>query len=233
MLARGEPRSVVKRARKDWLELARQMLIREGIEAVSVQHISRKLGVTRGGFYGYFGSRGALLAALLQDWRSLNTRALRRIASRDRTDGTAQFKALIHMWIEDDDYIPEYDAAVRDWARRSANVARVVRKVDAERIRLIQRIFANLGFRPAEAHIRARVTYYHQVGYYALAIHESRRTRQRLSPMYAGVLTGSRSLGSSSATLVTSPSKSSLSNLRPQNQPMRVRSPRSDVRRPR
>ena len=44
----------------------------------------------------------------------------------------------------------------------------------------------------AEAHIRARITYYHQVGYYTLAVHESRRTRRRLSPMYALVLTGSR-----------------------------------------
>ena len=96
------------------------------------------------------------------------------------------------MWVEDEDYSPEYDAAVRDWARRAARVARVVRRVDVERIRLITRIFRNLDFRPGEAHIRARITYYHQVGYYALAVHESRRTRRLLSPMYALVLTGSR-----------------------------------------
>ena len=87
------------------------------------------------------------------------------------------------MWIDDEDYSPEYDSAVRDWARRSADVARTVHKVDKERIRLIERIFHNLGYDGLEAHIRARVTYYHQVGYYALAVHESRPTRRRLSAM--------------------------------------------------
>jgi len=50
------------------------------------------------------------------------------------------------MWIEDEDYRPEYDAAVRGWARRSPKVARIVRRLDVERIRLIDRIFRNLGF---------------------------------------------------------------------------------------
>ena len=191
-LARGQPREMVKRVRDDWLDLARETLIRAGIEAVSVQRLSRRLGVTRGGFYGYFGTRDRLLARLLQDWREINTGALRRIAAPARKDGAVQINELVRMWIEDEDYSPEYDAAVRDWARRAPKVARVVRRVDVERIRLITRIFRNLDFRPAEAHIRARITYYHQVGYYTLAVHESRRTRRRLSPMYALVLTGSR-----------------------------------------
>jgi len=183
---------MVKRIRDEWLDVARDTLIREGVDAVSVQGLSRKLGVTRGGFYGYFGSREKLLARLQQDWRDVNTRALRRIAAPGRTDGAAQFNELVQMWVENDDYKPEYDAAVRDWARRSRPLARIVRRVDVERIRLISHIFQNLGFRAAEAHVRARVTYYHQVGYYALSVHESRRTRRRLSPIYSLILAGSR-----------------------------------------
>lgn len=183
---------MVKRVPDDWFEVARDMLIRGGVEAVTVQSISRKLGVTRGGFYGYFGSRDTLLQRLLQDWQDVNTRALRRIAAPGRKDGEAQFKELVDMWVEDEDYGPEYDSAVRDWARRSPEVARKVHQVDNERIRLIERIFRNLGFRGLEAHIRARITYYHQVGYYALAVHESRSQRRRLSPMYALALSGRR-----------------------------------------
>lgn len=184
------PPQMVKRVQQEWLELARELLIRGGVEAVTVQSISRKLGVTRGGFYNYFGNRDVLLQHLLQDWQDINTRALRRIAASDRTDGEAQFKELIGMWVEDEGYSPEYDAAIRDWARRSPEIARKVHKLDNERIRLIQRIFHNLGFRGLEAHIRARVTYYHQVGYYALAVHESRPTRRRLSRLYVLALSG-------------------------------------------
>jgi AcrR family transcriptional regulator len=181
---------MVKRVRAEWLDLARETLIRDGIEAVSVQRLSRQLRVTRGGFYGYFGSRAALLRRLRDDWRELNTRALRRIVARGRNDGARQFRELARMWVEDEDYRPEYDSAVRDWARRSRDLARIVRQVDAERIRLITRIFRNLGYRPAEARIRARITYYHQVGYYALAIRESRAARRRLSAAYSRVLAG-------------------------------------------
>jgi AcrR family transcriptional regulator len=183
---------MVKRIQGDWLNLARDTLIRDGIEAVTVQRLSRKLGVTRGGFYGYFGSRDNLLAQLLQDWRDSNTRALRRITTEERTDGGQQYDELIRMWVEEEGYSSQYDAAVRDWARHSANVRRLVHRVDAERIRLITRIFRNLGFRPAEADIRGRITYYHQVGYYALEIRESGPTRRRLFPLYALVLAGSR-----------------------------------------
>lgn len=181
---------MVKRVREEWLQVAREALVRGGVEAVTVQSISRKLGVTRGGFYGYFGSRSALLSRLLKDWQEVNTRALRRIAAPERKDGEVQFKELIQMWVEDEDYSPEYDSAVRDWARRSPEIARRVHNVDNERIRLIENIFRNLGFKGLEAHIRARVTYYHQVGYYALAVHESRAARRRMSPMYALVLAG-------------------------------------------
>jgi AcrR family transcriptional regulator len=183
---------MVKRVRQEWIELARQMLFRGGVEAVTVQSMSRRLGVTRGGFYGYFGSREALLRRLLEDWQDVNTRALRRIAARGRTDGAAQFKELVNMWVEDEDYSPEYDAAIRDWARRSPELARKVHAVDDERIRLIERIFRNLGYRGLEAHIRARITYYHQVGYYALAVHESRPKRRRLSRLYALALSGKK-----------------------------------------
>ena len=55
------------------------------------------------------------------------------------------------MWVEDEDYSPEYDSAVRDWLAASPDIARRVHKVDNERIRLIERIFRNLGFRALEA----------------------------------------------------------------------------------
>jgi AcrR family transcriptional regulator len=183
---------MVKRVRDEWFDLARDTLISDGIDAVSVQGMSQKLGVSRGGFYGYFGARGDLLARLLQDWRQTNTDALRRIAAPQRTDGATQFNELVQMWLEDDGYRPAYDAAVRDWGRRSSDVARIVRRVDSERVRLITRIFRNLGFPADEALVRARITYYHQVGYYALMVHETRSSRRKLIPLYKLALAGSR-----------------------------------------
>ena len=38
--------------------------------------------------------------------------------------------------------------------------------------------------------MRARITYYHQVGYYAMGVSESTTIRRDLSPLYYSVLTG-------------------------------------------
>ncbi len=99
-------------------------------------------------------------------------------------------RALVHVWLDEVGYSPAWDAAVRDWARTSRPVATLVHQVDEQRVRLLQRLFRRFGYAAPEAFIRARITYFHQVGYYALHIAESRARRRRLLPLYLKVLTG-------------------------------------------
>jgi hypothetical protein len=46
----------------------------------------------------------------------------------------------------------------------------------------------SFGFEPTEAMVRARVIYFHQVGYYALAFRESNADRRKLLPFYSKIL---------------------------------------------
>ena len=79
---------------------------------------------------------------------------------------------------------------MRDWARTSIAVRSVVSFVDQRRIAILEQIFEDMGYAGKEAHIRARITYYHQVGYYAIGVQESHRERRDLLPYYQKVLTG-------------------------------------------
>jgi hypothetical protein len=79
---------------------------------------------------------------------------------------------------------------MRDWARTDSHVARTVQRVDVQRIGILTQIFRDLGYGPAKAETRARVTYFHQVGYYALGICESSRERLARLPFYVQALTG-------------------------------------------
>jgi hypothetical protein len=65
-----------------------------------------------------------------------------------------------------------------------------VQAVDEKRITLLEKVFLDLGYHGRDAHVRARVTYYHQVGYYALGVRESRKQRLDLLPFYTKILTG-------------------------------------------
>jgi AcrR family transcriptional regulator len=177
--------------RDAWLEAARRALIEEGTAGVEVNKLAKRLEATRGGFYWFFESREQLLDALLEYWVQTSTVLFERIATAAGQSGPQKFAALVELWISEKEYDPKWDGAVRDWARTSAKVLDTVHSVDQQRIGIIEQIFRDLGYKGKEAQVRARVTYYHQVGYYALGVRESRKQRLELTPYYTKVLTGS------------------------------------------
>jgi AcrR family transcriptional regulator len=176
--------------REAWLKAAKSALISEGIGGVEIGKLARKLHATRGGFYWFFTTRQQLLNYLVADWEETNTAIFRSIVRDSGANGTAEFKALCDIWVNEAGYSPQWDAAVREWARISPRVATVVRRVDDVRIKIIQRIFHDMGYDEPEAFVRARTTYFHQVGYYTLGVKEPREQRLNLLPIYIRILTG-------------------------------------------
>lgn len=178
--------------RQAWLEAARRALIEEGTAGVEVNKLAKRLGVSRGGFYWFFKSRQQLLERLIAYWAETSHELFERLPKSSAGDGLEEFRQLNRLWVDETQYDPKWDGAVRDWARTSAEVRAVVEAVDEKRIGVIEKIFVHLGFTGMDAHIRARVTYYHQVGYYALGVRESRKRRLELLPYYIRALTGGR-----------------------------------------
>lgn len=183
----GQPRQPL--GRDAWLDAARAALIEEGTAGVEVNKLAKRLNVTRGGFYWFFDSREQLLDALLDLWAQTSTVLFERVATAANKSGLQKFQALVDLWIAEKDYDPKWDGAVRDWARTSPKVLDTVHAVDEQRIEFIEKVFQDLGYTGKEANVRARVTYYHQVGYYALGVRESRRRRLELLPYYTKILT--------------------------------------------
>jgi AcrR family transcriptional regulator len=188
----GTPRRKRQRplGREIWLETARQALIQEGTAGVEINKLAKRLGVSRGGFYWFFKDRAQLLNELLAYWVKAGTVLFERILQDPGRNGMEEYLAMTHLWIDENEYDPKWDGAVRDWARISETARKVVQAVDAKRIAVLEQIFTDMGYKGKEAHIRARVMYYHQVGYYAMGVQESRRKRRALIPYYRKVLTG-------------------------------------------
>ncbi|MGC4251361.1 MAG: TetR/AcrR family transcriptional regulator [Sphingobium sp.] len=174
---------------QDWLNIARDTLIREGIDAVKIDRLAKASGVTRGGFYWRFKSRADLLEQLLDDWRASNTVPFISVVSGPGTPAE-RYQALVQLWIDEDVFKPDYDTAIRNWAASSQKVADIVQTVDALRIDALRRLFLEAGYEEDEALVRARITYYHQIGYYALGIKQSVERRRQLLPIYYKILAG-------------------------------------------
>lgn len=176
--------------RKDWLAVARAALIAEGKDAVKIERLAKTLNVTRGGFYWHFKDRNDLLNALLQEWEDETNTIFKSTLEQDHANGMQEFQALVNLWLEETVYSPAYDAAVREWARTSPKAEQAVRRVDNRRIDILKRIFLDMGYANDEAFIRARITYFHQVGYYTLGLGETKQKRRKLLPLYVRILTG-------------------------------------------
>jgi AcrR family transcriptional regulator len=176
--------------REQWLAAARKMLIKSGIDQVKIERLSKQVKVTRSSFYWHFQSRADLLHALLDHWQATNTGPMLRAIEAAIEAGPTGIHILGRVWIEEREFNPAYDTAVRDWARKDPKVAATVREVDGKRIAALTRLMQVYGYQGNEALVRARIMYFHQVGYYALGIHETVEERLKLEPLYMKALSG-------------------------------------------
>lgn len=176
--------------REDWIAVALDTLISEGVAAVKVLTLAAKLGVARSSFYWFFRSRQDLLDQLLDRWSQLNTDA---IVSRTRALSATITKGVLDLfecWTDDNQFDPRLDFAVREWARRSGPVRRVLDQADDMRVAAISDMFRAHGYPENEAFIRARVLYFMQIGYYALELREPMKIRLELTQHYLLAFTG-------------------------------------------
>jgi AcrR family transcriptional regulator len=171
---------------EDWVRLAREVLIKEGIVGVKIDRLAKLAGVTRGGFYWRFKNRGKLFDALIEDWRERNTEPMLKVL---RADGSPKqrLRQLAELYIDGRDFSEAYDSAVRSWAAMSAPIAILVRSVDDIRLEALEGLFRDAGFDAGTAKIHARITYFHQIGYYAIAMKETREERRTLIDRYTAV----------------------------------------------
>ena len=186
-------RTVNRLRPEDWLNAAQARLVDGGIDAVKIGPLAADLKVTRGSFYWHFRDRSHLLQTLLARWQAQSHEMFNRLVGGDGATGMDEFVRLVHLWVDESEFHPALESAMRDWARTSEAVSAVVKAVDEERIAYIKRIFLDFGYGEDEAFIRARITYFHQVGYYTIGYNETLDARMALLPMYVYVLTGQSS----------------------------------------
>lgn len=184
------PGRTQKVSSETWVETARRVLVEEGIGGVKVDRLAQRLGVTRGGFYHNFRDREDLLDALLRRWEDAC-----RFLPKYPVNGTLAeigtwFDSALARLIQEDGYDHNFDMAVREWARSDQRAAQAVKKSDRERMGTLARFFDALGYSKDEALIRARVFYYHQIGYYAIGVRESVAVRNRNLQLYVDILCG-------------------------------------------
>lgn len=177
-------------SRETWIAAARKVLEKRGIAEVKIDRLARQFKVTRGSFYFHFASLDDLRNGLLEEWRRSNCAPFQAMDGGQHVDGLQFFSDIVHVWVDEDPFSPLLDLAVRDWSRTSKQLAREVAAIDELRMSLLIRAFRVMGYGPDESLVRARITYFHQIGYYTLSFKEDPAERKRYQPLFGDVLLG-------------------------------------------
>lgn len=177
-----------------WLETAKQALIKRGVSGVKVDKLAKTLGVTRGGFYHHFKSQKDLIERLVKYWAKTNDMFPDMNELASPSEALRTLNVITERLILEKEFSPAFDLAIREWARVDPDLKKSIDLVDKSRIQRLTSLFTALGCDCEEAPIRARVFYFHQIGYYAMGYHMIQAREERLTtrPIYLRILCGKR-----------------------------------------
>jgi AcrR family transcriptional regulator len=143
--------------RSRWIDEGLRALAGGGPDAVRIELLAQALGVTKGGFYGYFEHRRALLEEMLDTWeRAVIDDVIERVESQG-ADARTKLRRLFAVAASSEfqeRQLLRTDLAIRDWARREEAVAKRVRRIDNRRMEYMRSLFG--AFCPDEDDVEAR-----------------------------------------------------------------------------
>jgi AcrR family transcriptional regulator len=143
----------IRTPRTSWIDEGLRALAAGGPDAVRIEALARALGVSRGGFYGYFDGRPALLEEMLDAWERAVIDEVERRVESEGGDARTKLRRLFALAASSRDLL-KIEMAIRDWARRDKTVAKRLRRIDNRRMEYVRTLFS--GFCADEDEVAAR-----------------------------------------------------------------------------
>ena len=151
----------------DWALAALDVIAEQGLAAVAVEPLARRLGVTKGSFYWHFPSREALLVAALERWEKTEQETVfgqLEAVSEPR----ARLKALFQLVAHELKPHVIYSELLK--ALDHPVVKPVLSRVSERRLDYLTATYRQAGLGRVDAQNRARLLYAAYVGFLQLSL---------------------------------------------------------------
>jgi AcrR family transcriptional regulator len=149
----------------DWEQEALRVIAEQGVAAVAVEPLARRMGITKGSFYWHFSSRESLLEQALLSWEEHDARNLS--ASLGELDCPRDRLISFFRRVSREGLTHEVYSALCA-AADHPQVKPLLDRVAARRMSHIAQAFTELGMDDAIAENRARLTYSVYLGFLQL-----------------------------------------------------------------
>ncbi len=131
----------------DWEKAALKLIAEQGVSALAVEPLSRRLGVTKGSFYWHYKNRQALLERALARWERIDTENVIDRVIKKATPAERLFALFANVAV--DRYDGELYTAFS--ASRDPLVKAVVDRVNKRRLKFLEDCYRDLGLPTEEA----------------------------------------------------------------------------------
>jgi AcrR family transcriptional regulator len=173
--------------RTTWIEGGLRALAGGGPDAVRIEALAKALGVSKGGFYGHFEDRRALLEEMLDTWERIGVDEVIERVESEGGDARAKLRRLSAIAGSSGERLST-DLAVRDWARRDKAVARRLRRVDNRRMDYMRSLFGAFCPDEDDVEVRCIVFYSLWIGSHFIAADHGPRSRADVLKLVLGRL---------------------------------------------
>lgn len=165
--------------RDRWIDEGLHLLATGGPDAVRIEALAKRLGVTKGGFYGFFADRETFLGAMLDTWERESTDEVLARVERESGDPRTMIRRAGVLTFSGHRLLP-IDLAVRDWARRDDAVAERLRRVDNRRMGLLREMIGTFCADADEVEARSLIAFCVAIGEHFLVADHGDRTRAQV-----------------------------------------------------
>ncbi|SDY06373.1 DNA-binding transcriptional regulator, AcrR family [Amycolatopsis xylanica] len=171
---------ITRTPRGKWIEEGLRALAAGGPEAVRIEPLAQALGVSKGGFYGFFRNRDALLAEMLDAWERAVTEEIIEQVESGGGDARSKLERLFRIASSADGPLTgtTADLAIRDWARRDDAVAERLRHADNARMDYLRSLFGEFCEDEEDVEVRALLAFSLRIGNHFIAADHGGRSRR-------------------------------------------------------
>lgn len=147
----------VRRSKQDFINEAFELIAEAGTaEALTIDSLCLRLGVSKGSFYWHFKSRDSLIETLVEAWSgNFHLVIHSAIEAQTADNGRTVIEEISYYWLSSN--MSKLDQVMRHWAQHDDRVCKAVCRADELLLKFLKNNIIKLGYDEKDAHRRARL----------------------------------------------------------------------------
>jgi len=137
-----------------WLQKALKELSKKGNLGLTIEELSKTLGVTKGSFYWHFKSRFDFTLQLFDYWDVISTTNVMEHVNQAEGDAAERLLRLTKFLVKKDNW--RYELAIRAWVQIHPVLLPMLKKIDLRRYEFVSALFKEMGFTGDDLEMRVR-----------------------------------------------------------------------------